>query len=266
MNISNEDIFKRFGEITDIVETNCDEINSLSEKVYEHLLVDRNGRISANYILSKFFLDNFILVIDRNDTGGTYIHVVNDYKSNIAIFKIMYNSSIQLNLKGYDMLFLDKTTGDFQLETNPVFLNYMKASGAFTEEELKEKLIKSADMFARTVLMINTAVISSIGLNNESLFEVSRCAIKKNSKKKSKGSKNKVSIFNKYLLKPNNLRNLNSNARKAEYVAESWGVRGYHRTLKNGEKIWIKPGVRKRNKELLKTSSGEYASKTYSLQ
>lgn len=267
MSILNEEIFTRFGKVTDIIETNTNEINSLGELLNKH---NENEFTLKSYISNKFFLDEFILIIDRDDENGAYVHIVNNDNSDTVTMRVFYNSFVTHRFKGFEKIVFDKNKMTINITPNADVSNAILSSGLYTEVELKTRIEKSSEMFARTVLLINTLAILNIDAEAEKksgVFKTSTNYIKKNNKKKSKGgaTKNKVSIFRKHSINSSAINNFNYNIRTFKYKASSWGVKGHPRTLKNGETIWIKPGVRHRRKELLNSSSCEHKNKTYTL-
>lgn len=81
--------------------------------------------------------------------------------------------------------------------------------------------------------------------------------IKSNKKKKSKGSKNKVSIIKniRYVIDKEEVNKNTEEYIKRQYTRQTdmWFTKGFWRTYKSGKKVWVKPCVKKsRKKDTLK--------------
>lgn len=181
-----------------------------------------NMFIEEGYYIYTINQDNFIKCYFKKQENNIYALIFVSEKHFNIYFEIIYD--------------IDKINAQINVD-DKIFIK---------NKEKMEQVIKEVS----EMVMVQIACINYYATNSDITYcqQVERKIVNKYSnvsskKNKTKNKSKKITLSTKVITIPNNL---NNNPIKRSYIrrTESWKVKGFWRTYKNGKKVWIKPSVR----------------------
>lgn len=179
---------------------------------------------------------------------------VRDYKPVLLSGRIMVDDYLDMafvdkfSFVYFDIYYNNKIIHSFALNTKT-----KKGITTFTQLNMGEKEFEynSSLVSLHASLMAYMEYYSDKKEYVEVKDVVNNKAVKKRGKKSSKKSKTNIVRIKKKVYKINVTKeSIQLDRKRYERKVEKWSVRGHWRTLKSGNKVWIKPYVKGQGKEI----------------